>query len=264
MAAQNLPFRLTAALAVTGLVFGQLIPVPAGAQGLAPAGEQEQQATGDPPERVGRIARISGTVSFHTQDETQWSPATANYPITSGNALWTDTNAQAEIEVSASRIVMASGTELDIATLSDTAFQATEPQGEIYLRVRAVTPDETNAVQTPRGLVTLASPGRYAVAAGDTQTPTAVTVVEGAAQITGPDLSVQVGPGQTATIEGTDALQGYLGPAQRDAFLTAMLERERPRRQQAMPPPPMVAAMPGGDELGTYGSWTASPKYGQL
>ncbi len=48
-------------------------------------------------------------------------------------------------------------------------------------------------MQTPRGLVTFAVPGRYDVAAGDTQTPTTVTVIEGSAQITGPGVSLQVG-----------------------------------------------------------------------
>jgi hypothetical protein len=267
MRTQNRPFRLTAAVAATGLVLAQLMPQPAVAQALPPQpppGAQDQQAVGDPPARVGRLARVSGTVSFHTQDDDQWNPATANYPVSSGNAFWTEPNAQAEIEVSASRIAMAPGTELDIATLNDTTFQATEPQGEIYLRVRAVTPDETYAVQTPRGLVTFASPGRYAVAAGDTQTPTTVTVIEGSAQVTGPDLSLQVGPNQTATINGSDTFQGDVGPAQRDPFLTAMLDRERPPRPQQVAPPPAVAAMPGGEDLAEYGSWAESPEYGQV
>ena len=266
MPAQRLAFRMTATIAAASLGFAQLTPLPAAAQGPPPQppGAQDQQAAGDPPERVGRLARLNGTVSFHTQDADQWSPAVANYPVTSGNSFWTDTNAQAEIEVSASRIAMAPGTELDVATLNDTAFQATEPQGEVYLRVRAAAPDETYAVQTPRGLVTLSSPGRYSIAAGDTQTPTAVTVVEGSAQVAGPDLSLQVGPNQTATINGADTLQGDVGPAQRDAFLTAMLNSEQPQRPPAVAPPPAVAAMPGGEDLAAYGTWTDNPEYGQV
>jgi hypothetical protein len=118
-------------------------------------------------------------------------------------------------------------------------------------------------VQTPRGLVTLASPGRYGVAAGDTQTPTTVTVIEGSARVAGPGLSLQVGPNQTASITGTDTLQGEVGPAQPDPFLMAMLSRDQPPQSQQAPPP-VVAAMPGGDDLTQYGSWAESPDYGQV
>jgi hypothetical protein len=267
MLKQSPKYRLTTAVAVTGLLFAHVLPPPAAAQGMAPqslSGAQDQQTAGDPPDRVGRLARVSGTVSFHTRDDDQWTAATPNYPVNAGDAFWTEPNAQAEIELSASRIIMAPATELDIATLNDASFQASQPQGEIYLRVRAATPDETYAVQTPRGLATFAAPGRYAVAAGDTQTPTTVTVIEGSAQISGPGLSMQVGPNQTATISGSDPFQSDVGPAQRDPFVTAMLERERPPPTQAVAPPPVVAAMPGGEELAAYGSWSPNPEYGQV
>jgi hypothetical protein len=259
------PFRLTVAVAVIGLAFAQLPPQQALAQGMPPPPPgQDSQASGDPPARVGRLARVSGTVSYHTQDDSQWSPAVANYPVVAGTAFWTEPSAQADIDVSASRITLASGTELDIATLDDTAFQAVEPQGETYLRVQPATPNETHAVQTPRGLVTLALPGRYGVVAGDTQNPTVVTVIDGSAQVTGPDLSLQIGPNQAATITGADTFQGEIGPAQRDAFITAMLERERPPQPQQVAPPPAVAAMPGAADLTQYGSWAENPEYGEV
>jgi hypothetical protein len=210
---------------------------------------------------VGRLARISGTVSFHAQNQDQWSPAIANYPVTTGNAFWTQPDAQAVIEVAASRIVMAPSTELDVAVLTDTAFQATTPQGELYLHLLPAAPGESYAVQTPRGLVTLAAPGRYGIAAGDTDSPSLVTVIEGSARIEGPGVSLDVGPEQTASITGMDAFQGGIGPAGRDAFLNAALDGDRRPRAA---PPAMVAAMPGGEDLAQYGSWVASPEYGQV
>src|SRR6476646_5241113 len=96
MHAHSRSFRLTAAVAVSALLAAQALPWPVLAQGAPPPqpGVQDQQG-GDPPERVGRLARVSGTVSFHTQDDDQWSPATANYPVYAGNAFWTEPNAQA-------------------------------------------------------------------------------------------------------------------------------------------------------------------------
>ena len=69
---------------------------------------------------------------------------------------------------------------------------------------------------------------------------------------------------QTASVTGSDTFQGEVGPAQRDAFLTAMLASERPPQPQGVAPPPVVAAMPGGDDLAQYGSWSDSPEYGQV
>jgi hypothetical protein len=257
MRTQNRSFRLTAAIAVISLLFGQVLPSPALAQ-PAPAPAPQQ---GDPPTRVGRLAQITGTVSFHTQDETQWNPAALNYPVTLGNSFWTQPGAQASIEVSASRMVMAPQSELDVTALTDTAFQATLPQGEAYLHILAATPGETYAVQTPRGLVTLSSPGRYSVTAGDTQNPTLVTAVQGSAHISGPGVELDVEANQTATVTGADTFQASVGPAQPDAFLTAMLNAERP---PAAAPPTTVADMPGGDDLSEYGTWADTSDYGQV
>ena len=218
---QNPPFRLTAAVAVFAIVWAQTMPRPVLAQTMppAPAGAQDQQ-TGDPPTRVGRLANISGTVSLHRQDDTQWNPAALNYPVTAGTSYWTQPDAQAVIEVSASRLVMAPSTELEVATLTDNALQVTEPQGEVYLRIPVATPDESYAMQTPRGLVTFATPGRYGVLAGDTQTPTTITVIDGSAHVTGPGLSLDISANQSATITGDQTFQGQIGPPQADAFLS--------------------------------------------
>ncbi len=257
MRTQNRSFRLTAAVAVAALLSVQMSP-PAVAQ-ATPTNPMSQQ--GDPPTRVGRLAQITGAVSFHTQDETSWNQAIPNYPVTTGNAFWTQPGAQASIEVSASRIVMAPQTELDVSSLSDSVFQATLPQGEIYLHIQSAAPNETYAVQTPRGLMTLMSPGRYEVVAGDTQNPTEITVMQGSAHIEGPGVMMDVAGNQTATMTGTDNIQGSIEPAQPDAFLTAMLNAER---QPAAPPPPVVASMPGGDDLSAYGSWSDTSDYGQV
>src|SRR4051812_10746615 len=98
MRSQSHPFRLTASVAVAGLLLGQALPQPVLAQGAPPPlpqGAMPDQQSADPPTRVGRLARVTGTVSFHTQDETQWNQVSANYPVTGGNAFWTEPNAQA-------------------------------------------------------------------------------------------------------------------------------------------------------------------------
>ena len=92
MRTQNPRFRLAATVAVTALLLPQLLPRSAMAQATPPPLRESaapDQQGGDPPTRVGRLARLSGSVSFHAQDDEQWNPATLNFPVVQGNAFWT-------------------------------------------------------------------------------------------------------------------------------------------------------------------------------
>ena len=262
-------FRLTAGVALTAILCDALVPAVALAQPAPPPLPQPYQAQptqtqGDPPARVGRIARLSGTVSFRNQGDTQWSEASVNYPVSAGNAFWTEPGAEAQLEIAGNQIALAPTSELDIATLDDTGLQAVAAQGEAFVHLRDLGPNEAWSVQTPRGLVRLQGEGRYEIAVGNTEQPTRVTVVDGTAAVEGQGVSLRVGPGQTATITGTDVFQGSIGPALRSPFLTARLDAERPRTATAAPVPASVSAMPGGSDLSAYGNWGQAPDYGEV
>ena len=222
---------------------------------------------GDPPGRVGRLAQITGTVSFHTSDESQWEAATLNYPITSGNSLWTEPQAHTAIDVGGSRLYLDSSTELDIGTLNDQGFQASLPQGAVYLRAGN---DGNFEFDTPRGAVTISQPGHYEIVAGDATHPTTVTALDGTAQIEGPGVNMTVTGPQTASLTGQNPVTGTTGLAQRDEFVAYADNVEHPylepaaaqqqavqQTQQYVPP-----AMTGGQDLGQYGDWQQTPDYG--
>src|SRR5260221_6914566 len=92
-------------------------------------------ASADPPGRVGRLSEVIGTVSFHTTEDDQWSPAQLNEPVTSGTSFWTEPGARSEIRVGTTGLHMDGSTELDIATLDDHQFVASVPQGTVNLRI---------------------------------------------------------------------------------------------------------------------------------
>ncbi len=265
-------FRLTATTAIVGLALGPLLPQAGFAQSTLPplappsaAATPAPQTTADPPTRVGRLSRLVGQVSFHGIGADHWDVASLNFPVTSGDSFWTQPNASADLGITNNRITMDQSTELDVATLDDHSFVGTIPQGQVYLRLSALAPGETYTVTTPRGTVAITAPGRYEIAAGDTANPTRVTVVDGAAQISGPGLNLQVAANQTALLTGTDAFQSQVVPAQRDAFLTAQLARERPAPiAGGVTAPAVVAQMTGGEDLSQYGTWQQAPEYGQV
>ncbi len=248
-------FRAVALISACVLMFGTM-PVMAQQDGAPPD-------AADPPARVGRIARLSGTVSFHGAGQTEWEPAGLNLPVTSGAGLWTEPGGSADIDIGNGKLVLDSATQLEIVTLDDHSMVANENQGSVSLRVRALEAGETFTLNTPRGTVTIAQPGSYVVSSGDTDTPTRVTTIAGAAQVAAPGVSELVGPHQTLSITGTDTFAGQLGPEQLPAFAAAP-QRPAPVPTGPSAPPPAVMQMTGGDELMDTGSWGQNPEYGSV
>ena len=224
-----------------------LLATPAAAQDISP------------PTRVGRIAWTTGQASFRPAGGAAWDQAVRNYPLSAGDALFTPAGAEAGVQVSDTTIDLASGTELSVDRLGVTRMAATLAQGEVVLHVRSLNPGETYQLVTPRGTVTIATPGRYEIAAGSTTAPSLVNVYQGAAELSGP-ASLTLRAGQSAVITGTSRFAVRVTPALHDRFAEQML----PAARAAPPPPALVAAMPGGDDLGQYGQWSEAPAYGPV
>ena len=264
-------FRLTASLTAFALLAGPMLPTAAFAEGAQSPGPQtqspESQAAGpvvDPPSRVGRIARLSGTVSYHGPEQTQWEPATLNFPVSNGSAFWTEPNSGAELETAGIRLVLAQNTHLDIDQLSDHAMTVTLAQGSTYLAVRGIQPGDTIQVRTPRGTVSIATDGQYELTAGDTEHPTLVSVAAGQAQVFGDAVSLLVAARQTGQITGPGPFQGSVAPLAPSPMLQTSAAPPRPMPQGDAAPPPVVQNMTGGEALVETGRWERSADYGQI
>ena len=261
-------FRLLAASLAASLIGAPPLSAIAQAQMAQDQMAQQQGQDGPggpmvtPPSRVGRLGWVRGQVSMRPNGAEQWQPAVVNYPLSAGDAVWTQPGATAGVQVSATGIDLAPSTEFDLNALDATSLTATLPQGEAVVRVHRVFDGERYVLQTPRGAVTLASPGDYEIAAGTTDSPTLVTVFHGQAEVTG-QTTIDLHAGQTAMISGDQNFAVQITPAMHDAFADRMLTPPRPR-SYAVAPPPLVAAMPGGDDLDEYGAWAPSPEYGPV
>ncbi len=261
-------FRLTATVAIGALLcnavppaaWAQSAPPPPAAPDPNPAGQNQA----DPPTRVGRIASQSGAVSFRTSADTQWSPARTNFPVSSGDSFWTEPTARAELQIAASSVALSGQTEFDITNLADSGLQAVAPQGELYLHLVNLAPDEVWSIDTPRGTVRLTKAGRYGIVVGTTDQPTQITVLDGAAEVEGPGVSLKVAANQTATVTGSGPYEGSVGAITRDAFLASRLAAERPPVQSTASIPAQVAYIPGADDLSGYGQWSQAPDYGDV
>ncbi len=217
------------------------------------------QTSAAPPGRVGQITGITGNVSYNgAASNGSWIAATDNYPLVTGDSLFTQSGAQAAIALDASRLTLAPETELQVTALGDEDFAATESQGELFLDLTALQPGQSYSINTPRGAVTMNQAGMYDIEAGDTNGPTVINVLSGSASAGG----TQIPAGQALYLSGTDQTTAQLGDLQRDDFVNAELAALSP----PPPPyaPPAVQQMTGVAELSTYGSWAPSPQYGAV
>src|SRR5579864_7193830 len=95
------------------------------------------QADG-PSGRVARLSFLSGTVSLQVSGDTEWSDATINYPLTTGDRIYVDQGGRAEIELGDVRIRLSDATDLTITNLSDVLMQLGVSAGTARLTVTAL------------------------------------------------------------------------------------------------------------------------------
>src|SRR6185436_307151 len=118
----------------------------------------------DPPSRVARLGYMAGPVSLSPAGENDWVQATINRPLTTGDRLWADAGARAEIQVGGAMIRMHPGTALSILNLDDRVAQLQLSQGTLTVRVRRLGPNQVFEVDTPNLAFTLRQPGEYRIA----------------------------------------------------------------------------------------------------
>ena len=204
-------------------------------------------------------------MSFHDGQQSGWTPAAVNTPLTSGDAIWTEPNARSEISLSGTRIRMEGASQLDMLAIDDSQTRLQLDQGRIDIKSPAMDPNQPYEILTPRGTASLLQPGDYYLEAGSEQDPTRLGVRAGAAQIKAPNgqmLSVQ--PGQVAEVSG-DAANPQLrlvdtAPPTAPAYWASRDQRVA----YDQPPQYLTADVTGYEDLNAYGSWINDSTYGEV
>jgi hypothetical protein len=225
----------------------------------------------DPPARVGRLSYIDGTVSFHPPGQPNgqqgdWSPATVNYPVTTGESFWTDANARAAIEVGPAELRLDQASELDVTRLDNRSTDLQLDQGVLNIHLTQLPAGEIS-INTPRGRVLISAPGDYDIDAGqpDNNQPSdqlEVSVFNGAAKFEGDRGAVDIPAGQAAVISG-EPLDVQLVAATPTDF-DQWAEDQEHKEDLAKIPQAVPTAVTGYQDLAAYGSWSDDPDYGQV
>ncbi len=223
------------------------------------------QAQSDPPSRVGRLAFTDGSVSFHDQDEAGWSKAIVNTPLTSGDAIWTEPNAESEISLAGTRIRLDGSTELELLSVDDSQTRLQVAQGRLDIKTFTLDTKTPYQIVTPRGTITLQQQGDYYIQAGSTEDATRLGVRSGAAQIqslNGQTLAVRAG--EVGEIFGNvDTPQLRTVNSAPPPLQPHWADRDRQVSYDA-PTQYLSADVTGYEDLNTYGSWSNDKQYGNV
>ena len=219
---------------------------------------------GDPPARVARLNYLSGSVSFQPAGVDDWSPATINYPMTTGDHLWVDNQSRAEMHIGSTVIHADSGTASSFLNLDDRTVQIRLSQGSLYIRIRYMADDDVYEVDTPNGAISLLRTGSYRIDVEPDRETTAITVRGGEAEVTAGGSAFAVRPREIGIVTGSDVTSSDLRAASPlDSFDTWCMAREH--REDDRPAAQYVSReLPGIEDLDDYGDWRPDPGYGMV
>src|SRR5262249_28547337 len=160
----------------------------------------------DPPGRVGRLTYMSGDVSFRPGDLDDWVLADMNRPLTTGDHLWTDQGARAELHTGNAAIRLRSRTAFEFLNLNDDTVQIRLAEGSLNVRLRSLAEREMFEIDTPNLAFSLLRPGEYRIDVNPDSQTTTVTVRGGEGEVTGGGQAFTVHAREQAQVSGGDSL----------------------------------------------------------
>ncbi|HEY2823793.1 MAG TPA: DUF6600 domain-containing protein [Candidatus Acidoferrum sp.] len=218
----------------------------------------------DPSTRVARISHTDGAVSFNPAGTDDWVGAVVNRPMTTGDKLWSDNGARAELHIGSASLRIGSTTGFSFLNLSDDVAQIQITEGTLRVRVKRLEQNETFEIDTPNLAFSILRPGTYRISVNENGDNTEVSVIGGEGEVTGGGQAYSVHAEQTATFVGTDQLdadvQQLAGDDEFDQWCAQRDVREDRSASARYVSPDVV----GYEDLDEYGGWRPVPEYGTV
>jgi hypothetical protein len=256
-------FHRIRAIAIAASTFLALVPLSSEAQQV-PSPTSPAASAGDPPSRVARLNYFTGTVTLEPAGLTDWSYAVLNRPLTTGDQLWADANARAELHAGSTALRMDHQTALDIVNLNDTITQLKVTQGTLSAHLRAQAPGQSFEIDTPNVAFVATTSGLFRIDVAADGSSTTVTLRAGTATLYGDGGSFQMRAGQQIQFIGTGLQQQSGGAVPGlDAFDQWVASRDH-AEDVSVSARYVSREIPGYEDLDANGTWRSDPSYGEV
>ena len=214
--------------------------------------------------RVARLGYLEGDVSFLAAGDADWVQASLNRPLTTGDHLWTDRSAVAELQLEAAAVRLGERSNLTVLNLDERITQLQLTQGAVRLRVRAIAPQQSIEVDTPNLAMVLRRAGDYRIEVDPQGDATLVLVQGGEAEVFGDGASYRVDNGRAYRFYGT-GLSDFVEVAD---YRSDELDRWAVERERRLGSSASVRYVPAGvvgyEDLDANGRWVVDVNYGNV
>ena len=221
-------------------------------------------AQDDPPGRVGRLVEVQGAVSRYDGEQGQWTDAERNRPLTTGDRLYTDARATAEVRIGSTVVRLSEATELELLRVDDDHIALRLHRGSLALQVRAREVAAEIELVTAEASLRPQRSGLYRLDRADDVTQ--ATALRGALRVDERGgFTIETGQRLELWREGDErgVLRSRMGTPVQDGFTSWVMAEDR--RDDAGASQRYVSPeMTGAEDLDRHGSWEQHPEYGAV
>ncbi|MDQ7247763.1 DUF6600 domain-containing protein [Dongia sedimenti] len=217
-----------------------------------------EESPADPPKQIGRLAAISGAVTYSAAADAPASDITVNYPLTTGNRIATPARGHAAIDIAAGRFYLDGDSAVTVGALGPGTATVSLEQGALILHVLPGGAGQVFVVQTPRGALRADQPGYFEVEIDDGSGAVVVSALEGGAQF---NDTIVLPPGTRARV-AKDAAPALDAAVEDDFIRRVAAEVEASGENKLEAPTHVSPQTTGFQALEHYGLWVATEQYG--
>ncbi len=226
--------------------------------------DQDQYEDDEILQSVARVSWFQGEVSFSRGDAPDdWQPASANYPMTLGDRIWSGRSARTELQLRGATVYVGSETELAVLDLTRDVQQLSLGLGTASFRIDRLDRNDVFEVATPNVSVTFETPGLYRIDV-DRDGNSRVSVRQGRAWAAAAGGQVGLERGDQIRVWGLDRPDyDVVGLSRYDSWDRWVDQRDR-RYRSVRSASYVHADIYGAYDLDAYGSWENHASYGSV
>jgi hypothetical protein len=218
----------------------------------------------DPSGRAARLSDVEGSVSLQPAGVPDWTAATLNRPLTTGDRLWSDQSSRVELDIGDAVMRLGSTTCFAFFNLDEARAQMQVSAGTLIVRVRDMQASQSYEIDTPNLALSLQQPGLYRVDVNDAGDATGVSVSEGAAQAYTGAQTVAIGAQQSVTFTGTQPTVAYYSASPAPDDLDNWSAARDLQVDDSVASEYVASDIPGMQDLDSSGRWQDTPDYGYV